>query len=145
MTNWQSLNWWKKLHAFYGTWRFVTAFIRICHWALFWATWIQSQSSSPVSLILKLSPHLRLGLQDVCSLEDFRLSQTFLIPKWVLSVLSISSSWNDYSNNKWWRVIITKLFTVNFSLTSCYFVLPSPCVQIFSSVLCFHLQCVSFC
>jgi hypothetical protein len=32
----------KKLFAFYGTWRFITAFASACHLCLSWARWIQS-------------------------------------------------------------------------------------------------------
>ena len=54
----------KKFPAFYGTWRFITAFTSAQHLSLSWATSIQSMPSHPTSCrpILILSSHLRLGL-----------------------------------------------------------------------------------
>jgi hypothetical protein len=54
----------KNFPAFYATQRFITAFTRALHWSLFWARWIQSIPSHPISLrsILMLSTHLRLRL-----------------------------------------------------------------------------------
>jgi hypothetical protein len=35
----------KKFPALFGTWSFITMFIRARHWILLWASWIQSTSS----------------------------------------------------------------------------------------------------
>jgi len=50
----------KKFPAFYGTRRYITVFIRICHWSLSWTRWIQSTNFHPVSQrsILILCSHL---------------------------------------------------------------------------------------
>jgi hypothetical protein len=40
----------KKFPTFYGMKRFITVFTRAHHWSLFWARWIQSTPSHPVSL-----------------------------------------------------------------------------------------------
>jgi hypothetical protein len=47
--------------------RFITVLKRSCHWPLYWARWIQSTSSQPISLIpiLILSFHLRQDLSSV--------------------------------------------------------------------------------
>ena len=54
----------KKLSAFYGTRRFITAFKRARHLSLSWASSIQSITPHPTSWrpIFILSSHLRLGL-----------------------------------------------------------------------------------
>ena len=54
----------KKLPAFHGTRRFITAFTIVRHLSLSWASPIQSIYQHPTSWrsILKLSTHLRLGL-----------------------------------------------------------------------------------
>ena len=54
----------KKLPAFHGTRRFITALISVCHLSLSWASPIQSIYLHPTSRrsILILSTHLRLGL-----------------------------------------------------------------------------------
>ena len=54
----------KKLPAFHGTRRFITAFTSVRHLSLFWANPIQSIYTHPTSWrsILILSAHLRLGL-----------------------------------------------------------------------------------
>ena len=56
----------KKLPAFYGTWRFITALTSVRHPSLSWGSSIQSISSHPTSWksILILSSHLRLGLSS---------------------------------------------------------------------------------
>jgi len=55
----------KKFRAFYGTWRFSTAFTRICHLSLSWARSVPSRPH-PTSWrpILILSFHLRLCLSS---------------------------------------------------------------------------------
>jgi len=40
----------KKFSVFYETRRFITVFLRTCHWSLCWARWIQSTSLHPNSL-----------------------------------------------------------------------------------------------
>ena len=54
----------KKLPAFHGTRRFITALTSVRHLSLFWASPIQSTCPHPTSWrsILILSTHLRLGL-----------------------------------------------------------------------------------
>ena len=54
----------KKFPAFYGTWRFITAFTSACHLSISSARSVQSMPPHPTSgrLILILSSHLRLGL-----------------------------------------------------------------------------------
>jgi len=54
----------KKLPAFHGTPRFITALTSVCHLSLSWASPIQSIYPHPTSWrsILILSTHLRLGL-----------------------------------------------------------------------------------
>ena len=57
----------KKLPAFYGTRRFITAITNACHLSLSWPSSIQSMPPNPTSWrpILILSSHLLLGLPDV--------------------------------------------------------------------------------
>jgi hypothetical protein len=62
----------QKISCFlYGTWRFITVFIKVRHWTLYWGSRIQFAPSNPISLrsILILSSHLRLGLRSglLCS------------------------------------------------------------------------------
>ena len=54
----------KKFPAFYGTWRFITAFTSVCHLSLSWASLIQSIPPHPTSWrsILILSSYLCLSL-----------------------------------------------------------------------------------
>ena len=54
----------KKIPAFHGTWRFITALTSVRHLSLSWASPIQSIYPNPTSWrsILILSTHLRLGL-----------------------------------------------------------------------------------
>jgi hypothetical protein len=54
----------KKFPAFHGTRRFITAFTRVRHLSLSWASLIQSTYPQPTSwrFILILSTHLRLDL-----------------------------------------------------------------------------------
>jgi len=54
----------KKLPAFHGTRRFITALTTVCHLSLSWASPIQSVYPHPTSSrsVLILSTHLRLGL-----------------------------------------------------------------------------------
>jgi len=54
----------KKLPAFHGTRKFITALTSVCHLSLSWARPIQSIYPHPTSWrsILILSTHLRLGL-----------------------------------------------------------------------------------
>ena len=54
----------RKFPTFYGTWRFITAFISARHLSLSWARLIQSIAAHPTSwrCILILSSHLCLGL-----------------------------------------------------------------------------------
>jgi hypothetical protein len=47
--------------ASYGSRKFITVFIRACHWSLSWARWIQSTSSQPIFMRWSLSScHLHL-------------------------------------------------------------------------------------
>lgn len=57
----------KKLHEFYGTWRFITAFTSALHLSLSWAKAIQSMPLHFTSgrCILTLFSHLRLVFQVV--------------------------------------------------------------------------------
>jgi len=61
LTNSQLVN---KFPAFYGTWRFITAFTSACHLSLSWNSSIQSMPPHPTSWrsILILSSHLCLDL-----------------------------------------------------------------------------------
>jgi hypothetical protein len=54
------------ISVFYGTRWFLTAFKRIRHWYISWATWVQSTPSEPTSLSYMLTPssHLCLGLKS---------------------------------------------------------------------------------
>ena len=54
----------KKVPAFHGTWRFITALTSVRHLSLSWARPIQSIYPHPTSWrsIITLSTHLRLGL-----------------------------------------------------------------------------------
>ena len=54
----------KKFPTFYGTQRFITAFIRACQLSLSWGRLIHSMSPHPTSWrsIVTLSSHLSLGL-----------------------------------------------------------------------------------
>jgi len=53
----------KKLPTFYGSQMFITVFVTSRHWSLYWAIWIQSTTSHPISLrsVLILSYHLCLS------------------------------------------------------------------------------------
>ena len=63
----------KKLPAFHGTRRFITALTRVRHLSLFWASPIQPIYSHPTSWrsFLILSTHLRLGLPSGFLPSDF--------------------------------------------------------------------------
>jgi hypothetical protein len=63
----------KTFPAFYGTRRFITAFINARHLSLSWASSIQSTHPHPTSRrsILILSSHLRLGLPSGLLLSGF--------------------------------------------------------------------------
>ena len=54
----------KKFPTFYGTWRFITAYTRVCHLSLSWASSIQSIPPHPTSWrsILILFSHICPGL-----------------------------------------------------------------------------------
>jgi hypothetical protein len=62
----------KEFPAFYGTWRFITVFTTAYNLSLYWATWIQSRPSQPISLrsIVTLFFHLRFGLPSVLFLSS---------------------------------------------------------------------------
>jgi len=64
LENLTSLQLVKKFPAFYGTWRFITAFTSVRHLSLSWVISIQSLPPHPTSWrsILILSSHLCLGL-----------------------------------------------------------------------------------
>jgi hypothetical protein len=38
----------KKLPVFYGTWKFITVFTKVHHWAFSWVRWIHFTSSHPI-------------------------------------------------------------------------------------------------
>jgi len=63
----------KKFLAFYGTWRCITLFTRVCHWSLSWATWIHSTLSYPVAMRLRfiLPSHRCLCLPSGLFLSGF--------------------------------------------------------------------------
>jgi hypothetical protein len=56
----------KRFPAFYGTWRFITAYIRALHWSLTWVRWIQSTTSHPITSgsVLILPPYLYLNIPN---------------------------------------------------------------------------------
>jgi hypothetical protein len=72
-----------KFPAFYGNRRSITVFTTARHWSLFWAIWVQSTPSRPMSLrsILILTLHLRLCPQSDFFPSDFptKISDAFLI------------------------------------------------------------------
>jgi hypothetical protein len=51
-----------KFPAFYGIWKFITAFTSARHLSLYWASWIQSIPSHSTSRSIVISSYLRLGL-----------------------------------------------------------------------------------
>jgi hypothetical protein len=65
----------RKFPAFNGTWKFITMYIRTCHWILCWATWIHCTTSHRLTLrtILILSYLNACFSQVACSLKVFRL------------------------------------------------------------------------
>jgi hypothetical protein len=108
--------------AFYGTRRFNTEFTRALHLSLSWARPIQSTSHHPTSSrsILIVSNHLRLGFpSDLPSW--FSHQQPIRVPLLPHSCYMPRLSHPrrlHYSNYTWWRVQITKLFVMQFSLFS---------------------------
>jgi hypothetical protein len=109
--------------AFYGTQRFVTVFTRACQWSLFWARWIRSICSHPISLrsILILSSHLYLGFWMVL---PFRLSnQRTVCISHIYDACYMSHPshppWFDHPDNIWWSVKVIKLLIVQSFPSSC--------------------------
>jgi hypothetical protein len=69
----------QTFHVFYGNLRFISVFTRTHHWALPWASWIQSTFSRPISLtwVLILPFHLRCG-QTLLNLRSYLQRCEFL-------------------------------------------------------------------
>ena len=115
----------KKFPAFYGTRRFVTAFISARHLSLSWARTIQTMTPHSTSWrsILILSIYV-LVFQVGCfprvsppkPLCNSSLPHTLYMPR------PSHSSRFVHPNNIWWGVKITTLLIMSFSPLSCYFV-----------------------
>jgi hypothetical protein len=86
----------KKLPVFYATRMFITVFTTARHWSLFWARWIQSTISHPITLrlILILSFHLCLYLPSGLFPSDFHTKVCMQFSSLTIKIhsLSISSS-----------------------------------------------------
>jgi hypothetical protein len=115
----------KNFPKSYATRKFITAFTRALYWSLPWARLIQSISPNPTSLttILILPSHACLVLPS-----DFLLAFP-TNPKWIPFLLHVSympclshPPSLDLSNFTWWRVLVTWLLIMQFSLTSYYLI-----------------------
>jgi len=80
-----------SIHKFYGTWRFINVFTRVCHWSLSWSRCIHSIPSQYISLrsVLILSPIYTYVFRVVSFLQVFQskycifpyLSHTCYMPR----------------------------------------------------------------
>ena len=101
----------KKFPAFYGTWRFITAFTSARYLSLSWASSIQAIPPHPTSWrsILILSSHIRLGLESGLFPSGF-LTKTHYTPLPHTRYMSrLSHSRFYHPNNIGWGVQIIKL------------------------------------
>jgi hypothetical protein len=119
----------EKHTAIYGTWRFITVFTRAHHWSLSRNRWIQSTISHPISLrsILILSSYIRLDIHVIFSLRfsSWNFARISHISYACCMRRPSHSPGVYHRNNIWRRVKITKLFSMQFSLSFSYFSLTS--------------------
>jgi len=100
-----------------------------CHLSLFWARWIQSTLSYPISIrsILMLSSHLSMPRSSKLSFP-FRFSgQNFICLShsshtFYMLCPSHSPSF-DHPNNTWWSMLIMKPLLMQSSSSSSHFLL----------------------
>jgi len=101
-----------KSTAIYGTWRFITVFRRAHHLTLFWARWVQSKPSHPVSLrsILILFSHLYICLLNGLFPSHFltKILHAFLTSSYMLHILPISSSMYNQVWGTLWQFVRCK-------------------------------------
>jgi hypothetical protein len=113
----------KKFPAFYGTWCFITMFTRV-HIGPYPKP--DETSPHPHTLFFKINFNILFPSMPMSSKWPvlFRLSKKYscmhvcYLP-WAVHALSISPPWYNPDNTVW-RVYITKLLIMKFSL-SCYF------------------------
>jgi hypothetical protein len=103
----------KKFPSLYGNRRFITLFTTGRHCSLFWARWIQSTTSYPISLrcIVILSSHQQLDLPNGLFPSDFRLNFVRISHPSCECYMPRSSPppWLDHHNNIRWSVQVMKL------------------------------------
>ena len=94
----------KKFPAFYGAWRFITAFTHACHLSLSWASSIQSTPPHLTSWrsILILSSHLYLCLPSGLFPSGFPTKILYTpLPHMCYMHRPYHSSWFNHPNNIW--------------------------------------------
>jgi len=121
----------KKLPAFYGTRRFITALIRARHLSLSWASSIQSipPHSTSWRSILILYSLLRLGLPSGLFPSGFptkTLYTPLLSPRRRYMPRPSHYSRFHHPSNIGWAVQITQLLIMQFPPLPCYLVPPRP-------------------
>jgi hypothetical protein len=114
----------KNFCAIYGTRSFITVFTRARHWSPFWARWIQSTSSKPLSLrpILILSFDLRADLPR-CLFPSELLTKIWMHLSSIPCMLYASlfhPPWFDEPNSIWWRL------STNYTVPN-YVIFPPSC------------------
>jgi hypothetical protein len=117
-----------KFSTLYGTQMFNTMLTKSHHWYPYWATWIQSTPSHPISLrfILILFSHQHLHFPSGLFISGFptKIMYSFLLSSMCATCpthLILLHLITHHSNNIWWSVQVMMLLIMQSSLASCHF------------------------
>jgi len=114
----------KQLPAFYGNWRFITAFTIARDLSLTWAKAIQSMPHPTIWwYILILSSHLRLVFPSDFCRSGFPHRNPLCnspLPRACYITYIYHFSWVLQPNNAWWVVLLMKLLAMDSSPFPCY-------------------------